>query len=192
MTVVLTGATGGLGSQVLKALLTLVSPETIRISTRDPSKLAPDIQSSGVKTFKGDFSYPESLLEPFKDAEALLLVSYPSIAHEERVRMHVGAIDAAKKAGVKHVFYTSLAFEPSGGAAVFAAHRDTEAYLKKSGLTYTIIREGIYSESYPLYFGEAGFVFFAVSADLILRFLRAWKCSTGRVRPRRWRHCLGE
>ncbi|KZT63041.1 hypothetical protein DAEQUDRAFT_742149, partial [Daedalea quercina L-15889] len=33
------------------------------------------------------------------------------------------------------------------------AHLDTEAYLKKSGLTYTIIREGIYSESYPLYFG---------------------------------------
>ncbi|TFY52959.1 hypothetical protein EVJ58_g9720 [Rhodofomes roseus] len=33
------------------------------------------------------------------------------------------------------------------------AHLDTEAYLKQSGLTYTIIREGIYSESYPLYFG---------------------------------------
>ena len=33
------------------------------------------------------------------------------------------------------------------------AHKDTEAYLKASGLGYTIIREGIYSESYPLYFG---------------------------------------
>ncbi len=33
------------------------------------------------------------------------------------------------------------------------AHLDTERYLKESGLTYTILREGIYSESYPLYFG---------------------------------------
>lgn len=33
------------------------------------------------------------------------------------------------------------------------AHIDTERYLKESGLTYTIIREGIYSESWPLYFG---------------------------------------
>ncbi|KAI0765715.1 hypothetical protein BD413DRAFT_165327 [Trametes elegans] len=33
------------------------------------------------------------------------------------------------------------------------AHIDTETYLKESGLTYTIIREGLYSESWPLYFG---------------------------------------
>ena len=33
------------------------------------------------------------------------------------------------------------------------AHIDTERYLRESGLTYTILREGIYSESYPLYFG---------------------------------------
>jgi uncharacterized protein YbjT (DUF2867 family) len=67
--------------------------------------------------------------------------------------MHKNAIDAAKRAGVKHVYYTSLAFDPAGASAVMRAHRDTEAYLKESGLTYTIIREGIYSESYPLYFG---------------------------------------
>jgi uncharacterized protein YbjT (DUF2867 family) len=154
MTIVLTGATGGLGSEVLKALLTLVSPSTLRISTPDPSKVPANVRSSGVHVVRGDFGHPNTLNEAFAGADTLLIVSYPSIAHDERVRMHTNAIDAAKRAGVQHVFYTSLAFDPAGGAAVMRAHRDTEAYLKASGLTYTIIREGIYSESYPLYLGS--------------------------------------
>jgi uncharacterized protein YbjT (DUF2867 family) len=151
--IVLTGATGGLGSQVLKFLLTLVPPNTIRISTPDPSRVPQHISYSGAQVVHGDFGHPDTLDEAFKDADTLLIVSYPSIAHKERVRMHTNAFDAAKRAGVRHVFYTSLAFDPEGGAAVMRAHRDSEKYLKESGLKYTIIREGIYSESYPLYFG---------------------------------------
>jgi uncharacterized protein YbjT (DUF2867 family) len=151
--IVLTGATGGLGSQVLKSLLTLVPPSTLRISTPDPRKVPAHIHASGAQIVRGDYGDPASLDAAFAGAGCVLLVSYPSIAHDERVRMHTTAIDAAKRAGVRHVFYTSLAFDPAGGAAVMRAHRDSEAYLKASGLTYTIIREGIYSESYPLYFG---------------------------------------
>ena len=44
-------------------------------------------------------------------------------------------------------------FAGDSQAAVMQAHLATEKYLKESGLTYTIIREGIYSESWPLYFG---------------------------------------
>jgi hypothetical protein len=74
----------------------------------------------------------------------------------------VNAIEAAKRSGtIKHIVYTSLAF--AGGpnsshsvAAVMQAHLDTEAYLKSalpSNITYTILREGLYTESFPLYFG---------------------------------------
>ena len=51
------------------------------------------------------------------------------------------------------MYYTSLAFAGDSAAAVMQAHRDTEAYLRASGLAWTILREGIYSESWPLYFG---------------------------------------
>lgn len=78
------------------------------------------------------------------------------------------AIDAAHRSGVSHIFYTSLAF---GGdctaksvAHVMQAHLKTEAYLKsiesestersdKKPVTFTAIREGIYSESFPMYTG---------------------------------------
>ena len=111
------------------------------------------MKESGVEIRQGDFSKPDTLDAAFKGGDKLLIVSYPSIAHELRVKNHVAAIDAAKRAGIKHVYYTSLMFASDSQAAVMQAHLDTEKYLKESGLTYTIIREGIYSESYSLYFG---------------------------------------
>jgi len=153
MKYVLTGATGGLGSQVFKYLLRLVPASDVVVSLHNPQGAPPEILSAGVEIRHGNFSEPSTLDDAFRGADKLLIVSYPSIAHELRVRNHVNAIDAAKRAGVKHVYYTSLAFGTGSVAAVMQAHLDTERYLKESGLTYTILREGIYSESYPLYFG---------------------------------------
>lgn len=156
--VVLTGTTGGLGSAVLKHILKLVDPDSLIISLYNPSKAPALAAEHRLDVRKGDYSDPKSLDTAFAGADILLLVSYPSIAYELRVKSHTSAIDAAKRVGIKHIFYTSLAFAgpPSSSesvAAVMRAHIDTEAYLKQSGITYTIIREGIYSESYPLYLG---------------------------------------
>jgi len=157
---VITGVTGRLGSQVLKHLLRLVSASQIAVVVRDPSRIPSGISSSGVEIRQGDFSRPEMLDNAFKDAEKLLIISVPSIEHEFRVKHHVNAIDAAKRVGVKHVYYTSLMFGTntmgdltSSVAHVMQAHLDTEAYLAKSGLTYTVLREGLYSECYSLYTG---------------------------------------
>lgn len=119
----------------------------------NPAGATPEIKESGVEIRQGDFSKPETLDVAFKGGDKLLIVSYPSIAYDIRVKSHIAAIDAAKRVGIKHVYYTSLMFAGDSQAAVMQAHLDTEKYLKESGLAYTIIREGIYSESYPLYFG---------------------------------------
>lgn len=89
--------------------------------------------------------------------------------YETAVNSHINAIDAAKRVGVKHIYYTSVALAGETGVgkkgeekdgegksvgAVMRAHLDTEKYLKDSGITYTILREGIYSESYPFYMGS--------------------------------------
>ena len=123
------------------------------VSLYNPSGATQEIQSSGVEIRKGDFKQPETLDTAFQGGDKLLIVSYPSINYEIRVQSHKAAIDAAKRVGIKHIYYTSLAFAGDSKAAVMQAHLDTEAYLRQSGITYTIIREGIYSESFPLYFG---------------------------------------
>jgi uncharacterized protein YbjT (DUF2867 family) len=157
---VITGATGRLGSQVLKHLLRLVPASEVAVVIRDPIKIPKEITSSGVEIRQGDFSKPELLDTAFKDTEKLLIMSVPDIERESRFKQHVNAIDAAKRTGVKHIYYTSLMFGTdavghltNSVAQVMLAHLDTEAYLAKSGLTYTILREGLYSESYSLYTG---------------------------------------
>jgi hypothetical protein len=98
--------------------------------------------------------------------DRLFLVSTPAIAMDfndaplgkGREKQHFSAIDAAVKAGVKHIFYTSLAFKDGSQAGVMRAHFRTEDYLKrlqKEGvLDYSIIRMGLYNESWPLYLGH--------------------------------------
>ncbi|KAI0782996.1 NmrA-like family protein [Abortiporus biennis] len=152
---VVTGATGALGSRVFKHLLDRVPASDVIVSLYNPSGATPEILSSGVEIRKGDYADPKTLESAFAGATKLLLVSYPSIAYGIRVTSHEAAIDAAIKTGtIQHIYYTSLAFAGDSKAAVMQAHIETEAYLKKSGIKYTIIREGIYNESFPLYFGS--------------------------------------
>lgn len=74
-----------------------------------------------------------------------------------REKHHRAAIDAALEVGVQHIYYTSLAFANPSKAGVMRAHLRTEQYLKEleedGKAKVTILREGLYNESWPLYFG---------------------------------------
>jgi uncharacterized protein YbjT (DUF2867 family) len=111
-----------------------------------------------------DFDDPSTLESGFSGCTSLFLVSTPRIAMDYndaplwhgREKHHRAAIDAAVKVGVKHIYYTSLAFANPSKASVMRAHMRTEEYLKGlegQGVKVTIIREGLYNESWPLYFG---------------------------------------
>ncbi|KAF7799922.1 hypothetical protein EIP86_011165 [Pleurotus ostreatoroseus] len=148
---VVTGTTGGLGSQVFKYLIRLVPVSDIIVSLHNPAGATPEVLSSGVEIRKGDFAQPETLHAAYAGADKLLIVSCPTINYELSLKSHIAAIDAAKRASIKHVYYTSLAWASDSKALIMQAHLDTEAYLKQSGITYTIIREGVYSESFWFY-----------------------------------------
>ncbi|KZS94669.1 NAD(P)-binding protein [Sistotremastrum niveocremeum HHB9708] len=164
MKIILTGTTGKLGSRVLAHIQALLRDTThsLIISVYNPDKGPELADRTAYEIRRGNFSQPASLDSAFKGGDILLLISYPSIANELRVKNHKNAIDAAIRQGVKHIFYTSLAFagppsSSSSSAAVMQAHLSTEAYLRstlaKTEIKYTIIREGLYTESWPLYLG---------------------------------------
>jgi uncharacterized protein YbjT (DUF2867 family) len=161
--IIITGSTGGLGSRVLYHLLhTLkVSPQSLIISLYNPRKMPDEYSKLNLDVRRGDYQSPESLRTAFEGGDKLFLVSYPSLRHQIRVDAHKNAIDAALAVGVQHIYYTSLAFSDESTAVVKQAHIDTEKYLKdvcsrgQGGrqVNYTVIKEGIYSESFPLYLG---------------------------------------
>jgi uncharacterized protein YbjT (DUF2867 family) len=104
-------------------------------------------------------------MQAFSGCERLFLVSSPKVeldynnapAWQGREKHHRAAIGAALDAGVKHIYYTSLAFANPSKAPVMRCHSLTEDYLhdleKEGRLTITIIREGLYNEGWPLAFG---------------------------------------
>ena len=144
-TLLVTGASGHLGRLVLESLLSRKgSSAKIIATTRDPQKLA-DFAQRGVEVRAADFAKPETLLEAFKGATRLLLISTDAIG--SRTEQHRNAIEAAKKAGVRHVLYTSYPNPGEAPALVAPEHHQTEEIIKKSGLSYTFLRNNLYSEN---------------------------------------------
>ncbi|KAF2655309.1 NAD(P)-binding protein [Lophiostoma macrostomum CBS 122681] len=162
-----TSATGKLGSAVLDNLLEndfVDKKDLVVCTSSDPStdKLKPLLER-GLTVRYANFDDPSSLTRAFAGCSKLFLVSTPSISMDYndaplwsgRELHHRRAIDAAREAGVKHIYYTSLAFANPSKASVMRAHIRTEAYLAKEcgDITWTVLREGLYNESWPLYFG---------------------------------------
>ena len=154
-------ASGGLGGSTYEHLLKLVPHNQVTLISRDPSKIPSKYTTSGVTTRQASYeSSPSELEAVFKGLDVLFLISYPSHVHEYRVKVQLPAIDAARRAGVTHVFYSSLAYarenDQESVAMVMQAHLSTEKHLRKlanedKNFTYTSIREGLYHESFPIY-----------------------------------------
>jgi NAD(P)H dehydrogenase (quinone) len=150
---VLTGATGALGSQIINNLLESLPASTLVACVRDLKQFRA-IAARGVEVRHGDFDKPVSLIRAFASADRLLIISASGIDHQRRVAQHRNAIEAAARAKVGHVFYTSLVRGEPSVAYVMKAHADTERILKESGLQYTILQNGIYAEAHDTYLGD--------------------------------------
>lgn len=149
-------ASGALGSSIVNHLAKLVPVSDLVLIARYPEKLY-DRQQAGAKVRKADYDEPSTLDTAFEGVDVLMLISYASFEIDHRVKAHHLAINAAVKSGVKHIFYSSLGF---GGdltdhsiAHVMGAHIQTEKYLSslQDTVSYTIVREGLYTESFPIY-----------------------------------------
>lgn len=145
-TLLVTGASGHLGRRVVELLLEAEAGPVVA-TTRSPEKLA-DLALRGVVVRKADFDYPRLLTDAFAGADRMLLISTDAIERPGlRLRQHRKAIDAALGAGVKHVVYTSLT-NPGADSPVLIApdHRGTEEVLAASGLSWTILRNNLYTD----------------------------------------------
>jgi len=145
-TLLVTGGSGGLGRRVLELLLEAKAGNLIA-TTRKPEKLA-DLAARGVVVRKADFEDPGSLPDAFAGADRLLLISTDAVDKPgRRIAQHRAALDAAVRAGVKHVIYTSLtAPEPDSPITFAPDHYGTEQALAASQMGWTILRNNVYTE----------------------------------------------
>lgn len=149
MTIGITGATGQLGHLVVTQLKAKVAPTDIVALVRTPAKAA----DLGVAAREADYAKPATLTSALAGVDVLLLISSSEIGQREA--QHRAVVDAAKKAGVKRIVYTSILHADTSTIDLAAEHRDTEAAIKASGLAYTFLRNGWYTENYAAGIGGA-------------------------------------
>lgn len=139
-----TAATGQLGRLVIAELLQRIPATELAVAVRDPAKAA-DLAAKGVAVRQADYTDPASLEAAFAGVERVLLISSNAVG--QRREQHRQAIDAAKRAGVKYLAYTSLLHADTSPLGLGEEHRDTEAALRESGLAYSLLRNGWYTEN---------------------------------------------
>lgn len=160
----ITGATGAVGGRVAKRLSALEARQ--RLIVRDPSR-APDLQHTEVRHV-ADYGDAASFRSAVKGVTSLFFVSAGE--HQERVRQHITALNAAAEAGVDRIVYLSfLGAAPEATFTLARHHFATEEHIRSLGTPFTFLRSSLYLDFIPWFCG----------ADRVIR----GPAGSGRVAP---------
>ncbi|MFV8749567.1 SDR family oxidoreductase [Nannocystaceae bacterium ST9] len=152
--IIVTGATGKLGSRIVDHLLARVPATRIGVSVRDPAKAA-GLAARGVAVRIGDYDDPAGLTRSFEGATQVLIVS-ASTSGEPALRQHRAAIEAARRVGVRRILYTShMGASPDSAFGPMPDHAATERMLEACGVDFVSLRNGFYAASAVLLLGHA-------------------------------------
>ncbi|MCZ1005941.1 SDR family oxidoreductase [Streptomyces lydicus] len=152
--IIVTGATGQLGRQIVERLLTRVPEDRVGVSVRDPKK-AQMFADRGVRVRQGSFTDATGLAHAFEGASQVLIVSVDKMG-EECVRQHLTAIEAAVAAGARRILYTSqMGASPTSHFQACRDHAATEEALRACGVPFTSLRNGFYTTSALHFLGDA-------------------------------------
>jgi uncharacterized protein YbjT (DUF2867 family) len=142
--ILVTGATGLNGSELVRRLAAKGIPS--RALVRNLAKATSLAALPNVEVVEGDMARPDSLAEALRGVERAMLISS---SDPTMVETQTTFIDAARKAGVKHVVKLSGIIPELDSPFRFARmHAEIEKRLEDSGLAYTHLRAGEFMPSY--------------------------------------------
>ena len=151
----ITGTSGHFGKKAAELFIEKNPDQKLAILSRSADSVK-ELTDLAAEARVGDYGDYSSLLKAFDGIDQLLFVSSNDFVNRET--HHKNVIKAAAAAGVKRLVFTSFQFRstaadsPNGLMPVYVA---TENFLKESGLTYTILRNGIYMDMLPDIIGPA-------------------------------------
>ncbi len=144
---IVSGASGSLGRHITRMLLEQVPASDLILTTRSPASLD-EMAAKGAVVRRGDYRDSAMMEAAYAGGDVLMLIS--SLDVTKRISEHRNAIEAAKRAGVKHIVYTSTCgIHPMNPTPSASDHIVTEQDLRQSGLGYTVFRNACYAEVFP-------------------------------------------
>jgi uncharacterized protein YbjT (DUF2867 family) len=138
--ILVTGATGKVGQEVVRQLVAENVP--IRALVRDSAR-ASHIRLPGVEIVVGDLGRPETLPPALLDVDRVFLLSP---ADPAQVELQGNLVDAASRAGVRHIVKVSVAGGPDSGTQIGRWHWATEKQIEASGIAFTFLRPSFYMQ----------------------------------------------
>jgi uncharacterized protein YbjT (DUF2867 family) len=143
--ILITGASGNVGQEVLRQISKTGSPVRAAYQSPDKAAMAP----AGVETVIIDYNQPDSMRSALRNVERVFLVGpvLPSLPELERK-----ATDAIKTSGARHIVKLSAM---GGKNATFPRqHEESEGYIKSSGVAYTFLRPNGFMQNLVIYNGS--------------------------------------
>lgn len=145
--ILLNGVDGNFGGRAAKILLEKYPHEDLIFAAPTEAGLE-KYKEMGIETRVADFNDPEKLSEAFSGADTVVLISMPFVGPKRR-EAHKTAVDAAVKADVDRIVYTSIvgAGEEDIDTYEVNDHVWTEAYIKEQPIHYLFLRDSQYAEA---------------------------------------------
>jgi len=152
--ILITGATGQLGTAVIDQLLRRTEPTEVAALVRDPAKAA-DLKARSVAIRVGDYDDTDALARAMDGVDRVLLIA--GNAPQRRVQQHQNVIDAARKAGVALLGFASRSLRDIQGSenGLMADYFATEDRIRRSGLSHILFRNALYLDAVTFYVGGA-------------------------------------
>jgi uncharacterized protein YbjT (DUF2867 family) len=151
-TILVSGATGTVGSEVVKQLSGF-SNVNIRAGARSVEKLK-DLESGDkVKGVHVDYNKPESLKEALKNVDKLFLLA-PAAPNAEELESNL--VNEAKKTGVRYIVKQSvLGADEDADVEIMRQHRKSEKIIEESGIPYTFLRPNEFMQNFINFHGHS-------------------------------------
>lgn len=150
--IAVTGSTGAVGGRVARDLAARGIPQ--RLLVRDASR-APELAGAEVRV--AGYSDADAAAAALAGIETLFMVSASESA--DRVEHHRTFVEAAARAGVRSIVYTSfLAAAPDAVFTLGRDHAATEEIIRASGMSWTFLRDNFYMDMMELFAGDDGVI----------------------------------
>jgi uncharacterized protein YbjT (DUF2867 family) len=148
--ILVTGATGRIGSAVVKELAALGAE--FRALVRNNTD-ADKLNAQGVETVLGDLTEPQSIQTALQGVERLFVLSPSS---PMQVQVEGALVDEAKNVGVKHIVKLSvLGADTQANSALLKWHRQSEQKIEASGIPYTFLRPNAFHQNFVSFYAPS-------------------------------------
>jgi uncharacterized protein YbjT (DUF2867 family) len=145
-TILVMGATGTLGGEVVKQLSSSTPAVNIKAGVHSAQNVNKVKDGDKVEVVLIDYNKPETLKEALSQVDKLFLLT-PDVPNAHELASNL--VIEAKKAGIRHIVKQSvMGADLEADVGTFRLHRQAEEIIEQSGIPFTFLRPNEFMQNF--------------------------------------------